>query len=234
MEETLRALRNGRPNSHVLIRAERSAFYSRALPLGLNKTIGYRPNRPPSRNETIRPRDRAWSRPLRQGPLNRETLSDRLTPLAIPQRTTNHPEQPIERSKHDSQTRPKDSDTRIDDEPLHHEADRTSASVTITRRPMLGPHATRVVERARERDAIAKTHFQSNLSHWTYWYVAGLCHTVSYDVNTMLLQCAPNLFNLLLIHATNANTTVNLAITVLNNFELKRDTVQTKNDFPAQ
>ena len=58
--------------------------------------------------------------------------------------------------------------------------------------------------------------------------------TVSHNVNTALLQCAPNLFNLLLVHTTNANTTVNITLTVLKNFELKRDTVQTKNDFPAQ
>ncbi len=83
----------------------------------------------------------------------------------VPQRTTNHPEQPIERGKHDSQTRPEDGDARVDDEPLHREADRARASVTTTRKPAPGTHATRVVERARERDAIAESHFQSNLSH---------------------------------------------------------------------
>lgn len=81
---------------------------------------------------------------------------------------------------------------------------------------------------------VAESHFQSNLSHWTYWYVAGPCCTVSHNLNTMFLQCAPNLFNLLLIHTTNANTTVNLTVTVLNDFELKRDTVQPKNYLPAQ
>ena len=106
---------------------------------------------------------------------------------------------------------------------------------TTTRDPTLGARAARVVERARERDMVAETHFQSNLSHWTYWHVAvSHCHAISHNINTVLLQCAPNLFNLLLVHATNANATVNLAVTVLHNFELKRDTVQTKNDFPAQ
>lgn len=60
------------------------------------------------------------------------------------------------------------------------------------------------------------------------------CHTVSHNVNTMLLQCAPNLFNLLLIYTTNANATINLTVTVLHDFELKRDTVQPKNYLPAQ
>ena len=80
----------------------------------------------------------------------------------------------------------------------------------------------------------AENNFRSDLSHWTYWYVANLCRTVSHNVNTPLLQCAPNLLNLLLIHTTNTNATVDLAVTVLHNFELKRDAVQAKNDFPAQ
>lgn len=84
-------------------------------------------------------------------------------------------------------------------------------------------------------DAIAERHFQSNLSHRTHWYAAvSFRHAISHNVNTVLLQCAPNLFNLLLIHTTNTNATVNPTITVLHNFKLKRDTVQTKNDFPAQ
>lgn len=133
-------------------------------PLGRNKTIGDRPNRPLSQNGTVRPRDRARNRTLRDRPLNRETLSDRLAPLTIPQQTANRPEQPIERSKHDSQTGPKDSNARVDDESLHHEAHGASASVTTTKKPMLRTHATRVIERARKRDAIAERHFQSNLS----------------------------------------------------------------------
>lgn len=86
---------------------------------------------------------------------------------------------------------------------------------------MLGAHATRVIERARKRDTVAKTHFQCDLSGWVGWHVAGLCHTVSHNVNTILLQCAPNLFNLLLIHTTNTNATINLTVTVLHNFKLK-------------
>lgn len=152
--------KSGHPSSHTPIRAERSTPNNSALPL--------------DRDETIRPRDGARSRPLRQRPLNRETLNDR---------------------------------------------------PTLT---------TRVVKRARKRNAIAETHFRSDLSRWMGWYVAGLCHTVSHNVNTMLLQRAPNLLNLLLIHTTNANATVNLTVTVLNNFELKRDTVQPENYFPAQ
>lgn len=60
------------------------------------------------------------------------------------------------------------------------------------------------------------------------------CHIISDDVNVMLLQYAPNLLNILHIHAGNADTALDLAITVLNNFKLKRDTVRTENDLPAQ
>lgn len=142
---------------------------------------------------------------------------------------------PVERGEHDSQTRPEDGDARVDDEPFHHEAHGTNASVTTTRKPVPGAHAARVVERSGQRDTVTKTHFQSNLSSRVGWYiVVRPCHAISHNVNTVLLQCAPNLFNLLLIHATNTNATVNLTVTVLHNFELKRDTVQTKNDFPAQ
>lgn len=219
-EETLRAPRSGHLSSRIPIRAERSTLHSRAPPLG--------------RNETVRPRARARSRPLRQRPLNRETLSDRPTPPAIPQRTTNPPEQPVERGEQDSQTSPKKDDARIDDEPFHHEAHGTSASVTTTKKTTLRAYTTRVIERARKRDTVAKTHFQSDLSNLVGRYVVSLCRTVSHNVNTVLLQCAPNLFNLLLIHTTNTNATVNLAVTVLNNFELKRDTVQPENYLPAQ
>lgn len=61
-----------------------------------------------------------------------------------------------------------------------------------------------------------------------------LCHTVLDDVNTVLLQYAPDLLNILRIHAGNTDTALDLAVNVFNNFELKRDTVQTENDFPAQ
>lgn len=110
------------------------------------------------------------------------------------------------------------------------------AGVTTTRKPALGPHATRVVEQAWERDVIAEHHFDLTFQvGWIGWHViVSLCRTVSHNVNTLLLQCTPDLFNLLLIHATNANATVDLAVTVLNNFELKRDTVQPENYLPAQ
>lgn len=152
MKET----RSGRPSSHVPIRAERSTPYGRTLPLGRHPTRGGVRR---SRNETVRPRDRARSRPLQQRPLNRKTPSDRLAPPTIPQQAADHPNQPIEGGDHDSQTSHKNDDARIDDEPFHHEAHGTSASVTTTREPMLGPHAARVVERARKRDAIAESHF---------------------------------------------------------------------------
>ena len=58
--------------------------------------------------------------------------------------------------------------------------------------------------------------------------------TVSYDVNTVLLQHALNLPNIIRIHAGNTNAAVDIAITALKNFELKRDTIQTENNVPAQ
>lgn len=62
------------------------------------------------------------------------------------ERTANHPEQPIERGKHDSQTSPEENDARIDDEPFHHEAHGTSASVTTTRKPVLRAYTAQVIE----------------------------------------------------------------------------------------
>lgn len=147
------------PSSHAPIRAERSTLYSRAPPLSRNETIGDRLNRPPDRNEAVRPRDGTPSRPLWQWPLNRETLSDRLAPLPVPQRTADHPEQPIERGEQDDEARPEENDARIDDEPFHHETHGTSASVTTARKPIPRPHTARIVERARERNAIAESHF---------------------------------------------------------------------------
>lgn len=101
--------------------------------------------------------------------------------------------------------------------------------------PIRAERATRVVERARERrgsGAVAESHFQSNLSRCTSRRDVG--NTVSYEVNTFLLQYALNLLNILPILAGNANVTLKLAVTVLKNFELKRDTIQTKNDVPAR
>lgn len=60
------------------------------------------------------------------------------------------------------------------------------------------------------------------------------CHTVSHDVNTVLLQHAPNLLNIIHIHTSDTNATLNLAVTVLNDLDLKRDTVQAEDDLPAQ
>jgi hypothetical protein len=138
--------RSGHPSSYLPIRAERPTLHSRTPPLGRNEAVG-----PPNR-------------PLRKRPLNREALSDRLTLPTIPQRTTDHPEHTIERGNHDSRTNPEDNDARVDDEPFHHEAHRASAGVTTTREPMPGAHTPRVVEGARERDAVAECHFQSDLS----------------------------------------------------------------------
>ena len=134
--------RCGHLSSHVLIRTERAdPPRSRALPLG--------------RDKAVRSRDR---------PLNRKTPSDRPTLMTPPQRTTDHPEQPIERGEHNSRTSPKEGNARIDDEPLHHEAHGAGASATTTRKPTPGPHTARVVERARKRNTVAETHFRSDLS----------------------------------------------------------------------
>ena len=64
--------------------------------------------------------------------------------------------------------------------------------------------------------------------------MSSLCRTVLDDVNTILLQHTTNLLNIIHIHASNTDTTLELAVTILNNFDLKRDTVQTEDDFPAQ
>lgn len=147
--------KSGYPSSHTPIRAKRSAPNSRALPLSRNETIRDRPNRQLGRNKTIRPRRRVQSRTLQNGPLNRETLSDRPTLPTIPQRATDHPEHTVERGKHDSQTSPEENDARIDDEPFHREAHEAGASATTTRKPVLGAYTARVVERPRKRDAVA-------------------------------------------------------------------------------
>ena len=213
--------RNGHPNSHLPIRAKRSTPDSQALP--------------PSRNETIRPHPGARSRPLRQRTPNRCALSNRLAPLTVPQRTADHPEHTLERGERDSQTNPEKDDARIDNEPFHHETHGARAGATTMRKPTLRAHTARLIERARKRNTVAKTHFQSDLSSWVGWYViVGPYRAVSYDVNTVLLQHTPNLLNIIHIHASNTNAALNLAVTVLNNLDLKRDTVQAENDLPAQ
>lgn len=96
------------------------------------------------------------------------------------------------------------------------------AAATTTRKPTPGHHTARAVERPGKWNTVAKTHFQSDLSNLVGWHVAvSPCHAISHNINTILLQCTPNLFNLLLIHSTNANAAINLAVTILNNFELK-------------
>ena len=110
------------------------------------------------------PPSRAITRRQTRCQSNRETLNARPTPPAIPQQTPSHPEHSAERSKHDSQTRPENGDARVDDEPLNHESDGAGTGVTTTKEPMLRAHTARVVERARKRDTVAETHFQSNLS----------------------------------------------------------------------
>ena len=120
--------------------------------------------RPPSRNKTIRHRDRAHTRALRQRPLNRETRDAQLEPLTAPQPAADHPERTIEQGNHDSQTSPEENNTRVNDEPFHNEAHRVGTRTTTTRKPMLGAHATRVIERAGKWNMVTKTHLRSNLS----------------------------------------------------------------------
>lgn len=135
-------------------------------PLGRNKTVGGRLNRQLSRNETIRPRDRAPCRTLQPRPPNREALNDQLAPPTVPQRTADRPEHTVKRGEQNSEARPEENDARVDDEPFHREAHRARASTTTTREPIPRSHATRIVERARKRDTIAETHFRSDLSGW--------------------------------------------------------------------
>lgn len=142
-----------------------------------DETIGNRLNRPLSRNETIRPHPRVWRRTLQKVPLNRDTLGDWPAPPPVPQQAADHPEQTVERGERDSEAHPEDGDTRIDDEPFHRESNRAVAAATTTRKPAPRPHATRVVERARERDAIAETHFRFDLSCWVGMLLLALsCH----------------------------------------------------------
>ena len=129
-----------------------------------NKTIGDRLNRTPSRNETIRPRNRVLSRTLRQRLPNRWARGDRLALPAAPQRAAHHPEHAIERGNHDGQTGPEQNNARIDNQ-LHYEAHGAGARTTTARKPALGAHSTRVVERTRKRNTVTETHFRSNLSY---------------------------------------------------------------------
>lgn len=97
-----------------------------------------------------------------------------------------------------------------------------------------GPHAVAPSSRTITRQ---RTRCQSNRKGTPTLKERGArltCHIVSYEVDTTLLQYAPNLLNIIHIHASNTNAALNLAVAVLNDFELKRDTVQTENDLPAQ
>lgn len=174
--------RNGRPSSHAPIRAERPTLNGHAFPLG--------------QDEAVRPRDRCRSRPLRQRPLNRETLSDRLTLLPVPQRTADHTEQTVERGEQDGEADPEEDNARIDDEQLHREIEEAGAGVTTTtRKPVLGPHAARVVERARERDAIMESHFNLTFHVGRVGWLVGMLllatvmpsHTTSIPFSSSLL-----------------------------------------------
>lgn len=111
-------------------------------------------DRPPSRNETIRPRNGARNRTLQPRPLNRETLGARPTPLTIPYPAADRPEHTIERGNHDSQTGPEENDTRVNNEPFHNEAHRATAGATTMRKPVLRTHAARVIERPRKRNTV--------------------------------------------------------------------------------
>lgn len=148
----------------VLQKRGGAATPAHTLPPSRNETIRDRLNRPPGRNEAVRPRDRAWSQTPQQRPPNRKTLSDRPAPLPVPQQAANRPEHTVERGEQNDEARPEDGSTRIDDEPFHHEADRAGARATTTREPILGARTARVVERARKKNMLADTYFQSNLS----------------------------------------------------------------------
>lgn len=60
------------------------------------------------------------------------------------------------------------------------------------------------------------------------------CHIVLDEVNASLLQYALNRLNIPHILAGNTNVTLDLAVTVLNDFELKRDAIQAENYMPAR
>lgn len=58
-------------------------------------------------------------------------------------------------------------------------------------------------------------------SHLLTIGVSLLCSTALDDSNAILLKHGTNLLNIIHIHAGNTNTALNLAVTVLNDFELK-------------
>ena len=215
MGDPPRASRSGRPSSYVLIRAEGAPFSGR--------------------DETVRPRDRARSRPLRQRPLNGEAPGLNLT-LLVPQLPADQPSAAGDGGREEANYESQHADHRVD-EAVADEGPREglrTGRVVVVAAPVAATSADSASESDEivEGEVVANSHFRSDLSRWARWRVVG--HNVSHNVNTMLLQYAPNLLSTLRIHARNTNTTLNLAITVLNNFELKRDAIQPKNDLPAQ
>ena len=87
----------------------------------------------------------------------------------------------------------------------------------------------RTITRQRTR---CQSDFNPTLHVWVG--VSLLCRAVLDDVDTVLFQHTPNLLNILHIHAGNTDTALDPTVTMLKNFDLKRDAVQTKNNFPAQ
>lgn len=160
-EKTLRASRSGPPSRSAPRNARRMGVrrpLDRDTLLGRDKAVGDRPVRTPIRNKTIRPRNRIRSRTPQPRPLNRKTLSNRLTSPTIPLPATHRPERAVERGDHDSQTGHEKDDARVDDEPLHSEVEEAGTgtrTTTTARKPMLRAHTTRVVERTRKRNTVA-------------------------------------------------------------------------------
>ena len=95
------------------------------------------------------------------------------------------------------------------------------------------PHALTQTERTGHQDAVTKTHFQSKPFKLS-GLIVNPCLTVSDNINTFLLQRTPNLLNILHFHTGNTDAAIDIAVTMLNDFELKRDAIQAKDDFPAQ
>lgn len=117
------------------------------------------------------------------------------------------------------------------DRPLNRKALNGRPAPLTVPRPA-ADHPEHAVERAGKRDTVTKTHFP--IGPFTLDGLACRYHVVSYQVNAIFFQHSPNLLDILHIRAGNADTTLDLAVTVLNNFDLKRDTIQAENDMPAR
>ena len=97
---------------------------------------------PLGRDETVRPRDRARSRTLQDRPLNRETLSDRLTPLTIPQQTTQYARALVRRltadlSVHDALRLARDIVTEVTNDIAIFEDEETAGRVDVALRRLI-------------------------------------------------------------------------------------------------